>query len=131
MYHICIYIYIYTLFIVPLAVYLLNRIININHSLVRSIHLLNCIAKMSSALYKQNTNFTHSTGSFLKSAPVELTTVKGYNDFVSKLEKKNDKISTILREDKSQGYVLQDGEVIATIYGEAKDYLLSLGGMTE
>ncbi|CCE93008.1 uncharacterized protein TDEL_0F01970 [Torulaspora delbrueckii] len=87
---------------------------------------------MSSTLYKQSTNFTHSTGSFLKSAPVELTTVTGYNDFIKKLNKKDgDKISTIIAEDKSQGYVLQDGETIATIHGEAKDYLLSLGGITE
>lgn len=87
---------------------------------------------MSSTLYKQSTNFTHSTGSFLKSAPVELTTVTGYNDFIKKLNSKDgDKISTILSEDKSEGYVLQEGEVIATIHGEAKDYLLSLGGVTD
>lgn len=87
---------------------------------------------MPSTLYKQSNNFTHSTGSFLKSAPVELTTVSGYNDFVEKLNKKDGtEISTILSEDKSQGYVLQDGETIATIHGEAKDYLLSLGGVTD
>ena len=71
---------------------------------------------MSSALYKQNTNFTHSTGSFLQSAPVELTTVSGYQEFLKKQEKK------------SHGYVLKDGEVIANIIGEAKDYLLDLAG---
>lgn len=84
---------------------------------------------MSSTLYKQSGNFTHSTGSFLKSAPVELTSVTGYDEFINKLGRHNDKVSTILSEDKSQGYVLQDGEVIATIHGEAKDYLLSLGGI--
>ncbi|QLQ79762.1 hypothetical protein HG537_0C04110 [Torulaspora globosa] len=87
---------------------------------------------MPSSLYKQSSNFTHSTGSFLKSAPVELTTVSGYNDFIERLNKKDGgQISTILSEDKSQGYVLQDGETIATIHGEAKDYLLSLGGVTD
>lgn len=79
---------------------------------------------MSSALYKQNTNFTHSTGSFLQSAPVELTTVSGYQEFLKKQEKKNYEIQTVLSEDKSHGYVLKDGEVIANIIGEAKDYLL-------
>ena len=83
---------------------------------------------MSSALYKQNTNFTHSTGSFLQSAPVELTTVSWYQEFLKKQEKKNYEIQTVLSEDKSHGYVLKDGEVIANIIGEAKDYLLDLAG---
>lgn len=80
-----------------------------------------------STLYKQSTNFTHSTGSFLQSAPVELVTVSGYQEFIDKNEKHNKKISTMLSEDKSIGYALLDGQVVATIHGEAKDYLVSLG----
>lgn len=90
--------------------------------------LQQAVVNMSSTLYKQSTNFTHSTGSFLQSAPVELVTVSGYDEFIAKNEKHNKKISTILNEDKSMGYAMQDGQVVATIHGEAKDHLLSLGG---
>ncbi|SCW03695.1 LAFE_0G16182g1_1 [Lachancea fermentati] len=79
-------------------------------------------------LYKQNSNITQSTGSFLASAPVELTTVKGYEDFMAKQQKSNANVTTILSEDKSCGYVLKGGEAIATISGEAKDHLLALTG---
>lgn len=83
---------------------------------------------MTSTLYKQSGNFTHSTGSFLQSAPVELLSVSGYQEFIAKNEKHGKKISTILSEDKSVGYAMLEGQVVATIHGEARDYLLSLSG---
>lgn len=77
------------------------------------------------ALYKlSNTSTIQSTGSFLSSAPVELTTIIGYQDFISKQRKLKHSISTVFDEYKNIGYVLKDNEIIATISGEAKDYLL-------
>lgn len=58
---------------------------------------------------------------------MELVTVSGYEEFIDKNKKHNKKISTMLSEDKSVGYALLDGQVVATIHGEAKDYLVSLG----
>ncbi|EDO17022.1 hypothetical protein Kpol_1065p38 [Vanderwaltozyma polyspora DSM 70294] len=82
---------------------------------------------MSTLLYKQGPDFTDSTGSFLNSAPVEISTVKGYHDFIAK-QKKYDNIQTIFNDNKSEGYVLRDSEVIANITGDARDYLLELAG---
>ncbi len=73
---------------------------------------------------------THSTGSFLNSAPVELTSVKGYQDFIAKQRKLKRSVSTQLSEDRSMWYVLHDSEVVATVTGDAKDYLLQLSGET-
>lgn len=73
---------------------------------------------------------THSTGSFLNSAPVELTSVKGYQDFIAKQHKLKRSVSTQLSEDRSMWYVLHDSEVVATVTGDAKDYLLQLSGET-
>ncbi|CCE61454.1 hypothetical protein TPHA_0A03780 [Tetrapisispora phaffii CBS 4417] len=81
---------------------------------------------MSTLLYKQGVEFTDSTGSFMKSAPVEISTVKGYNDFISKYNKSTHDIQTIFNEDKSIGKVLVNDEYVATIIGDAKDYLLRL-----
>lgn len=75
-------------------------------------------------------NMTHSTGSFLNSAPVELTSVKGYQDFIAKQRKLKRSVSTQLSEDRSMWYVLHDSEVVATVTGDAKDYLLQLSGET-
>lgn len=77
-------------------------------------------------LYKNNDTINQSTGSFLQSAPVELTTVKGYEEFIAKQQALKHSTSTVFNDDKSIGYVLKDGEVIATISGDAKDYLLDL-----
>lgn len=72
-------------------------------------------------------NNSQSSSVFFHSAPIELTTVEGYNQFIKKLEKKNNRTHvTVLKEDLSQGYILEDGDVIANIYGEAKNYLVSL-----
>ncbi|SCU92190.1 LAMI_0E09186g1_1 [Lachancea mirantina] len=79
-------------------------------------------------IYKQSSNITQSTGSFLASAPVELLTVQGYEDFLAKQEKLHRDVTTVLSEDKSCGYVMKGTEVIATIAGEARDHLLSLMG---
>ncbi|CCC71799.1 hypothetical protein NCAS_0I01310 [Naumovozyma castellii] len=82
---------------------------------------------MSSTIYNTKANFSHSTGSFLRSAPVELTTRAGYEDFIRKQNTAD--ISTILEKDNgSQGYILKNNEVIATVSGEAKDYLYELAG---
>ncbi|KAG0680383.1 hypothetical protein C6P41_000205 [Kluyveromyces marxianus] len=65
------------------------------------------------SMYKLSSmNMTHSTGSFLNSAPVELTSVKGYQDFIAKQRKLKRSVSTQL------------------ITGDAKDYLLQLSGET-
>ncbi|QEU61710.1 hypothetical protein KDRO_E05900 [Kluyveromyces lactis] len=81
------------------------------------------------SMYKLNgMNMTHSTGSFLNSAPVELTSIKGYQDFIAKQKKLKNQVTTQLSEDKSVGYVLNDSEVLATVSGEAKEYLLALSG---
>lgn len=81
------------------------------------------------SMYKLNgANPTHSTGSFLNSAPVELTSVKGYEDFIAKQSKSKHQITTQLSADNSVGYVFNGTEVIATVSGEAKDYLLELSG---
>lgn len=82
---------------------------------------------MSTLLYKQGSDFTNSTGSFLQSAPVEISTVKGYHDFLAK-QKEAYNIQTVLNDDKSLGHVLKDNEVIATIVGKARDYLLDIAG---
>lgn len=58
---------------------------------------------------KINTNFI----------PVELTTAKGYNDFV-KSPKCEKRYSTIFPDNESLGYVLVDDEVVAVVSGEAK-----------
>lgn len=77
---------------------------------------------MSATLYKQSNNLSTSTNSFLNSAPVELTSVTGYRDFVKRYS--NSKISTILKKDQTEGYVIKDGEVIANVVGEALAHLL-------
>ncbi|BAO42196.1 YBR085C-A [Kluyveromyces marxianus] len=83
------------------------------------------------SMYKLSSmNMTHSTGSFLNSAPVELTSVKGYQDFIAKQRKLKRSVSTQLSEDRSMWYVLHDSEVVATVTGDAKDYLLQLSGET-
>lgn len=74
-------------------------------------------------------NITQSTGSFLNSAPVELTSADGYQDFIAKQERANRSVTTQLSEDRTVGYVLDESEVIATVSGEAKDYLLELSGI--
>lgn len=75
-----------------------------------------------STLYKLNQDVSNSTNSFLTSAPVELTSVKGYEDFINKSNKLN--YTTVLKEDLSQGFVMSGSDVIANVYGEAKDYLV-------
>lgn len=87
-------------------------------------------------MYKTgNNDTTHSTGSFLQSAPVELTSKKGYDEFMVKQEKHYGKdnlgkITTILKDNDEPGYLLRDGEVIATVQGELKDHLMKqLEGM--
>lgn len=71
-------------------------------------------------------NESRSSSVFFYSAPVELTTVEGYNQFIKKLEKRdNRRHVTVLKEDLSQGYILEDGTIIANIYGEARNYLIS------
>ncbi|AAS51623.1 ADL297Wp [Eremothecium gossypii ATCC 10895] len=74
----------------------------------------------------QSSESTGSTGSFLASAPVELTTVNGYNDFLK--SHKSKRTSTLFNDDCSRGYVMMDDKVLATITGEARDYLLELFG---
>lgn len=77
-------------------------------------------------LYNMNSSHSHSSSTFLHSAPVELTTVSGYKDFINNIsEKQRRKCVTVLKEDMSQGYILEDGDVIANIYGEAKTYLVN------
>lgn len=69
---------------------------------------------------------SHSSSSFFYSAPIELTTVEGYKQFIKKIEgnvKRNH--VTVLKEDLSQGYILEDGNIIANIQGEAKNYLVN------
>ncbi|CAL9736166.1 hypothetical protein MOSE0_J03532 [Monosporozyma servazzii] len=80
----------------------------------------------SSRLYNMKSGSSHSSSTFLHSAPVELTTVSGYQAFLNNIsEKQRRKCVTVLKEDMSQGYILEDGDVIAHIYGEAKTYLVS------
>ncbi|CEP63827.1 uncharacterized protein LALA0_S09e03400g [Lachancea lanzarotensis] len=78
-----------------------------------------------SALYQQTGEVTQSSGSFLASAPVELLTVKGYDEFLAKQKKHNIDVTTVLNEDKSCAYVMRDTEVVATVGEEALDHLLS------
>ncbi|AET41266.1 uncharacterized protein Ecym_7446 [Eremothecium cymbalariae DBVPG len=82
--------------------------------------------KLSNQSQFHSTESNGSTGSFLTSAPLELTTVKGYNEFLK--TKRATMTSTLFSDDKSTGYVVRDGEVLATITGEARDYLLKLFG---
>ena len=76
----------------------------------------------ANVLYKQSDNASKSTNSFLKSAPVELTTVIGYQDFLKRYS--HSSLSTVLKEDHTEGYVIKDGDVIATVVGEALQYLI-------
>ncbi|CCD22923.1 uncharacterized protein NDAI_0A07690 [Naumovozyma dairenensis CBS 421] len=76
-------------------------------------------------------NSSHSTTSFLTSAPVELTTRKGYEDFINNRKHKDFKLSTVLKPNDGalDGYVLKDGgDVIAIVKGEAMDYLNEIAG---
>ncbi|SMN21848.1 similar to Saccharomyces cerevisiae YBR085C-A Putative protein of unknown function [Maudiozyma saulgeensis] len=73
-------------------------------------------------LYKQPDNMSKSTNSFLKSAPVELTTVAGYKDFVKRYS--HTAFTTVLKEDQTEGYVIKDGDVIATVLGDALKHLI-------
>ncbi|GMM57454.1 hypothetical protein DAKH74_040700 [Maudiozyma humilis] len=76
------------------------------------------------SLYKQSDNASKSTNSFLRSAPVELTSVKGYDDFQQRYA--HAEVSTVLKEDHSIGYVLKNGDVIATVQGAALANLIEL-----
>lgn len=80
--------------------------------------------KLTNKALFQSSESIGSIVSFLASAPVELTTVSGYNDFLRSYKSKS--TSTLFNDDKSQGYVVKDGEVLATITGEAREYLLDL-----
>lgn len=76
--------------------------------------------------YNMNSGSSHSSSAFFHSAPVELTTVEGYKEFVNNISTKHrGKYVTVLKEDMSQGYILEDGDVVANIYGEAKNYLVN------
>ncbi|CAL9731861.1 hypothetical protein MOUN0_M07096 [Monosporozyma unispora] len=78
-----------------------------------------------SHIYNMNSGSSHSSSTFFHSAPVELTTISGYKDFLNNIsEKQRRKCVTVLKEDMSQGYILEDGDIIANIYGEAKTYLV-------
>ncbi|CCK72321.1 uncharacterized protein KNAG_0J02410 [Huiozyma naganishii CBS 8797] len=77
-------------------------------------------------LYKLSSEYSHSTNSFLRSAPVELTTVEGYRDFIEK--KAGPNCTTVLEDDMSRGYIVKDEQVIADIYGAARDHLVQLAG---
>ncbi|CCF59191.1 hypothetical protein KAFR_0G01570 [Kazachstania africana CBS 2517] len=81
--------------------------------------------------YKESSNVTSSPGSDTDSfiganwnTPVELTTVKGYKDFMKQHPNDDRSFATVLTEDFSRGYIIKDDEVIANVYGEAKDYLI-------
>lgn len=80
--------------------------------------------RVNSRPVSSNSSMTRSTSSFVRSAPVDLTSVNGYSDFISRLDGKE--YTTVLKSDYSEGYVMRDGEVIANIYGDAKDYLVRI-----
>lgn len=79
------------------------------------------------AIYQQPGEVNQSSGSFLASAPVELLTVKGYEEFLDKQKKLRIDVSTVMSEDKSCAYVMKGNEVVATVAGEALEHLLELG----
>ncbi|AMD18726.1 HBL176Cp [Eremothecium sinecaudum] len=80
--------------------------------------------KLSNKSQFQSSESTGSTMSFLASAPVELTTVAGYNDFLR--SHKSRSTSTLFSDDGSLGYVMEDGRILATITGEARHSLIGL-----
>ncbi|SCU94458.1 LANO_0E06832g1_1 [Lachancea nothofagi CBS 11611] len=79
-----------------------------------------------SRLYQQPGDITQSSGSFLASAPVELLTVKGYDEFIAKQKKLKVDVATVVSEDKSCAYVMSGSDVVATVGEEALEHLLSL-----
>lgn len=79
------------------------------------------------AIYQQPGEVNQSSGSFLASAPVELLTVKGYDEFLAKQKKLQVDVTTVMSEDKSCAYVMRGSEVVATVAGEALNHLMKLG----
>lgn len=59
------------------------------------------------------------------SIPVELTTYQGYEEFV-KSPLCNDYSTVFSDNDANTGYVLVNDEVVATVSGEARDYLFGI-----
>ncbi|KAL6939656.1 hypothetical protein ACO0RG_003501 [Hanseniaspora osmophila] len=79
------------------------------------------------SFYKNTNDSTQgSSSSFFQSFPVDLTTVKGYLEFIQKKGGPS-KVITEFNEDKSGGVVLNGkGDKIATVSGEAMEYLIKL-----
>lgn len=72
------------------------------------------------------TNNNSQTGSTpFHDVPIELTSVKGYKDFLRDLHKDHDrKFVTVLNEEMTQGYIIENGNIIANIQGDARNYLV-------
>ncbi|CCH62879.1 hypothetical protein TBLA_0I02210 [Henningerozyma blattae CBS 6284] len=83
---------------------------------------------MSTLLYSQHPSSNNSSASFLNSAPVEISTVKGYQDF---LNARKTPTNTIFSDDKTSAYVLASDVVIATVRGRAMEHLLAMAGETD
>ncbi|KAL6942155.1 hypothetical protein ACO0QE_003321 [Hanseniaspora vineae] len=79
------------------------------------------------SFYKNSNDSTQgSSSSFFQSFPVDLTTVKGYLEFVQKKGGPS-KVITEFNEDKSGGFVMNSkGDKLATVSGEALDYLMKM-----
>lgn len=81
---------------------------------------------MSSAIYGNNNNKrSSSSAAFLNSAPVEISTVEGYQDF---LDQTRIPTNTVFSDDKKSAFILREDNVVATVRGKAMDHLLEIAG---